>query len=69
MKYDTIYERYLLSGDIQNEIIQLYKKELLNILLKDINGTLSIQCDGIQDIPGSEQDHFGGWLFDIKTRN
>ena len=53
MKYDNIYERYLLSGDIQNEIIQLYKTELLNILLKYINGTLSIQCDGIQDIHGS----------------
>ena len=33
MKYDNIFERYLLSGDIQNEIIQLYKTELLNILL------------------------------------
>ena len=30
--------------------------KLLNMLLKDINGTFSIQCDGIQDIPGSEQD-------------
>ena len=58
MNYDNIYERYLLSGDIQNEIIQLYKTELLNFVLKDINGTLSIQCDGIQDIPGSEQDIF-----------
>ena len=60
MKYDNIHERiserYLLSGDIKNEIIQLYKSELLNILLKDINGTFSIQCDGIQDISGSEQD-------------
>ena len=26
------------------------------MLLKDINGTLSFQCDVIQDIPGSEQD-------------
>ena len=46
IKYDNIYERiskrYLLSGDIKNEIIQLYKSELLNILLKDINGTFSI---------------------------
>ena len=54
MKYDNIHvrisERYLLSGDIKNEIIKLYKSELLNILLKDINGTFSIQCDGIQDI-------------------
>ena len=58
MKYDNIYERFLLSGDIQNEIIQLYKTELLNILLKDINGTFSIQCDGIRDIPVSEQDIF-----------
>ena len=35
MKYDNIHERiserYLLSGDIKNEIIQLYKSELLNI--------------------------------------
>ena len=35
MKYDNIHEkiseRYLLSGDIKNEIIQLYKCELLNI--------------------------------------
>ena len=37
MKYDNIHERiserYLLSGDIKNEIIHLYKYELLNILL------------------------------------
>ena len=33
MKYDNIYERKLLSGDIQSEIIQLYKSELFNILL------------------------------------
>ena len=51
-----MYDRYLSSGDIQNEIIQLYKSELLNILLKDFNGTFSSQCDGIQDISGSEQD-------------
>ena len=54
MKYgnnhERISERYLLSGDIKNEIIQLYKSEILNIRLKDINGTFSIQCDGIQDI-------------------
>ena len=54
MKYDNIHERiserYLLSSDIKNDIIQLYKSELLNILLKDINWTFSIQCDGIQDI-------------------
>ena len=35
MKYDYIHERiserYLFSGDIKNEIIQLYKSELLNI--------------------------------------
>ena len=35
MKYGNIHERiserYLLSGDIKNEIIQLYKSELLNI--------------------------------------
>ena len=35
MKYDNIheriYERYLLSADIKNEIIQLYKPKLLNI--------------------------------------
>ena len=35
MKYDNIheriYERSLLSDDIKNEIIQLYKYELLNI--------------------------------------
>ena len=34
MKYGNIHERiserYLLSGDIKNEIIQLYKSELLN---------------------------------------
>ena len=47
MTYDNIYERYLLSGDIQKEIIQLYKTELLNILLKDIKRTFSIQCDEI----------------------
>ena len=33
MKYDNIHkrisERYLLYGDIKNEIIQLYKSELL----------------------------------------
>ena len=28
MTYANIYQRYLLSGDIQNEIIQLYKIEL-----------------------------------------
>ena len=28
------------------------------MLLKDINGTLSIQCDATQDIPGSGQDIF-----------
>ena len=33
MKYDNIYDIYLLSDDIQNEIIKLYKTELLNILL------------------------------------
>ena len=55
MKYDTIYERYFSSGNIQNEIIQLYKTVLLNLLLKDINGTFSMQCitSIIQDIPGS----------------
>ena len=66
MKNDNIHERiserYLLSVDIKYTIIQLYriipKSELLNILLKDINGTFSIQCDGIQDISGSEQDIF-----------
>ena len=26
------------------------------MLLKYINGNFSILCDGIQDIPGSEQD-------------
>ena len=26
------------------------------MLLKDINVTFSIQCDGFQDIPGCEQD-------------
>ena len=35
MKYDNIHERiserYFLSGDIKNEIIQLNKSELLNI--------------------------------------
>ena len=35
MNYDNIheriYDRYLLSGDIKNEIIQLYKPKLLNI--------------------------------------
>ena len=35
MNYDNIHERiserYLLSGDIQNEIIQLYKSKLFNI--------------------------------------
>ena len=35
MKYDNIheriFERYLLSSDIKNDIIQLYKSELLNI--------------------------------------
>ena len=35
MIYDNIHERiseiYLLSGDIKNEIIKLYKTELLNI--------------------------------------
>ena len=46
----------MLSGDIQNEIIQLYKTELFNILLIYINGTFSIQCDGIQDIHESEKD-------------
>ena len=53
---DKNRKRHLLSGDIQNEIIQLYKTELLNILLKDINGTFSIQCDGTQDISGNEQE-------------
>ena len=33
MKYDNFYERTFLSGDIQGEITQLYKSELLNILL------------------------------------
>ena len=69
IKYDNIYERiserYLLSGDIKNEIIQLYKSELLNILLKDINGTFSIQCDGIQDISGSRTF----WCFVILHKN
>ena len=31
MKCDNIHERIILSGDIKNEIIQLYKSELLNI--------------------------------------
>ena len=35
MHYDNIHEiiseRYLLSGDIKNEIIQLYKSKLFNI--------------------------------------
>ena len=35
MNYDNIHEiiseRYLLSGDIKNEIIQLYKSKLFNI--------------------------------------
>ena len=35
MNYDDIHERiserYLLSGDIKNEIIQLYKSKLFNI--------------------------------------
>ena len=50
MTYYNVYERYLLPGDIQNEIIKLYKTELLNMLLKDINVNFSIECDGIQDI-------------------
>ena len=45
MKYDNIHERiserYLLSGDIKNEIIQLYKSELLNTLYGRLSDTCS----------------------------
>ena len=56
MKYDNFYERYLLSGYIQNKIIQLFITELLNIVLKDINVNILIQFDGIEDILEGEQD-------------
>ena len=56
MTCDTIYDRYFLSGTIHNITIKIYKTVLLNMLLKYINGTFSIQCDAIQDTPGSEQD-------------
>ena len=56
MKCDTIYDRYFLSGTINNITIQIYKTVLLNMLLKYINRTFSIQCDAIQDTPGSEHD-------------
>ena len=55
MTYYNVYERYLLPGDIQNKIIKLYKTELLNIVLKDINVNILIQFDGIEDILEGDQ--------------
>ena len=51
-------KRHLLSWKIQNEIIQMFSIEILNVILADIKKAkyFSIMSDGTQDMSRKEQE-------------